>query len=48
MRHITTLLALAFTGALAAADLDVGSAAPPLNVEKWIRGEPNGCTRELV
>jgi len=40
MRLIHTLIALSFTGAVAAADLDVGSPAPPLNIEKWIVGEP--------
>jgi len=40
MRLIHALVALSLTGAAAAADLDVGSPAPPLNIEKWIAGEP--------
>jgi thiol-disulfide isomerase/thioredoxin len=40
MRLVHALVALSFTGAAAAADLDVGSPAPPLNIEKWIAGEP--------
>jgi len=40
MRLIQALVALSLTGAAAAADLDVGTPAPPLNIEKWIAGEP--------
>ena len=40
MRLTHAIIALSLTGAAAAADLDVGSPAPPLNIEKWIAGEP--------
>ena len=40
MRLVHALVALSFTGAAAAADLDVGSPAPPLNIEKWLAGDP--------
>jgi thiol-disulfide isomerase/thioredoxin len=40
MRPIHALTAFLFTGAAGAADLEVGSPAPPLNIEKWIAGEP--------